>query len=152
MEEEHGGDEGYFSILDKVNKLNVQKRLKEIKDDSDSKDEIKVLNSYIKLSEQEGDANKKIKDVKAELEKKILDKYKSLSETEIKSLVVDAKWMTTMEQNIKTEMQRISQRLTQRIKELADRYQQTLSQLNEEVEEMEEKVKHHLSELGFVGF
>jgi type I restriction enzyme M protein len=30
LEEEHSGDEGYFSDYDKVNKANVQKRLKEI--------------------------------------------------------------------------------------------------------------------------
>ena len=39
MEEQHGGDDGAFAELDKVNKANVVARLKEIKDDKDMKDE-----------------------------------------------------------------------------------------------------------------
>jgi hypothetical protein len=35
MEEEHGGDDGPFADLDKVNKANVAARLKEIKGDAD---------------------------------------------------------------------------------------------------------------------
>ena len=36
LEEEHGGEEGAFSELDKVNRANVADRLKEIKDDKDA--------------------------------------------------------------------------------------------------------------------
>ena len=42
LEEEHSGEEGFFAELDKVNKGNVQNRLKEIKGDVDAKEEIKV--------------------------------------------------------------------------------------------------------------
>ena len=37
MEEEHGGEEGVFCELDKVNKANVTARLKEIQGDQDAK-------------------------------------------------------------------------------------------------------------------
>jgi type I restriction enzyme M protein len=50
MEEEHGGDEGLMADAkndkDKINKASVQKRLKEIADDKDSAEEIKVLQAY----------------------------------------------------------------------------------------------------------
>ena len=49
MEEEHGGDEGAFSELDKVNKANVTARLKEIKGDKEAKEEAVVLNAWLKL-------------------------------------------------------------------------------------------------------
>ena len=39
MEEEHGGDEGAFSELEKVNKANVIARLKEIKGDKEAEEE-----------------------------------------------------------------------------------------------------------------
>ena len=39
MEEEHGGEEGVFAELDKVNKANVTSRLKEIRGDTEAKDE-----------------------------------------------------------------------------------------------------------------
>ena len=39
LEEEHGGEDGAFSELDKVNKANVTARLKEIKGDKEAKEE-----------------------------------------------------------------------------------------------------------------
>jgi type I restriction enzyme M protein len=46
-------------------------------------------------------------------------------------------------------MQRISQRLTGRIKELAKRYDATLPALEDDVEKMEKKVRGHLGKMGF---
>jgi type I restriction enzyme M protein len=65
-------------------------------------------------------------------------------------LVVDDKWMTTIEKNIKTEMERVSLGLTQRIKELAERYELPLPKMNDEVAELERKVNVHLEKMGFV--
>ncbi len=64
--------------------------------------------------------------------------------------LVDDKWMTVLERNVKTEMERISQRLTQRIKELAERYETTLPQQVTEVNVLESKVNSHLQKMGFV--
>ena len=72
-----------------------------------------------------------------------------LTNDDIKTLVVDDKWMQVLDNAIHTEMQRISQRLTQRIKELADRYDTPMPKLLEEVSQMEEKVNRHLAEMGF---
>jgi type I restriction enzyme M protein len=58
-----------------------------------------------------------------ELEEKVLAKYKVLTIDEIKTLVVDDKWMQYLDHSVHTEMQRISQALTQRIKELVERYE-----------------------------
>ncbi|WP_205635782.1 hypothetical protein, partial [Algoriphagus antarcticus] len=69
---------------------------------------------------------KKIREKQAELDKKLLGQYAKLTEEEIKSLIVEHKWMSYLESTIQTEMQRISQRLTQRIKELGERYDQPL--------------------------
>ena len=59
MEEEHGGEEGAFSELDKVNKANVTARLKEIrgfdKDDEETREEAAVLDEWLELSNQEAD-------------------------------------------------------------------------------------------------
>src|SRR5207247_1046041 len=46
MEEEHGGEDGAFADLDKVNKVNVTARLREIKGDKDAKDEAAVLTDW----------------------------------------------------------------------------------------------------------
>lgn len=149
LEEEHGGDEGYFSELDKVNKGNVQARLKEIQRDQDAKEEIKVLKAYLDLINKQAETNKKIKEANAELDKKLYAKYPTLTVDEIKTLVVDDKLMASLERDIHTEMDRISQRLTQRIKELAERYETPLPIQTNEVKELEEKVTAHLERMGF---
>ena len=83
------------------------------------------------------------------MDKELLEKYKNLTQEEIKVLVVDDKWMTTIEQEIKTEVERICQRLSQRIKELSERYENTLSDISGKVSEYETKVKEHLVKMGF---
>jgi type I restriction enzyme M protein len=47
-------------------------------------------------------------------------------------------------------MERISQCLTQRIKELAERYETPLPRQTSEVADLETKVKAHLGKMGFV--
>ena len=53
----------------------------------------------------------KIKVALKELEILIIKKYPTLSIDEIKTIVVDKKWMHNIEQRIKTEMDNISHRL-----------------------------------------
>ena len=149
LEEEHSGEEGYFTSLDKVNKGTVAKRLKDIKTDKEAKEEIDVLNLYLKLNEQLSEANKKIKGYTAELDKQLLVKYKSLTVGDIKLMVVEDKWMAAIEHSVKNEMQRISQRLTLRVKELAERYELALPNVLNEVKSLEAKVNAHLSKMGY---
>jgi type I restriction enzyme M protein len=154
MEEEHGGEEGLMvdakNDKDKITKAGVQKRLKEIKDDREAADEREVLEVYLQAVETEAEIKKTIKVAQAALEKKVLDKYKVLTEAEIKTLVFENKWMAAIEQDVKTEMERISQRLTGRVKELAERYETPMPELSAEVNVLEEKVNAHLEKMGFV--
>ncbi len=83
------------------------------------------------------------------MEKKVIAQYPKLSIDEIKTIVVEKKWMHSMEQRIRTEMDNISHRLTQRIKELAERYEIRLPQITTKVEDLEAKVKGHLGKMGF---
>ncbi|MBU3966744.1 MAG: type I restriction endonuclease subunit M, partial [Euryarchaeota archaeon] len=154
LEEEHGGEEGLLEEAKtdkgKVTKALIQKRVKEIKNDADASEEMKVLEGYLKLIEKEADANKKIKDAQTALDKKVIARYKELTEDEVKILVVDDKWMAAISRDVKTELERISQRLTQRIKELAERYATPMPELNTMVDGLEAKVNKHLEKMGFV--
>lgn len=150
LEEENGGDEGIFSDFDKVNKANVTKRLKEIARNADAKDEIAILKQYLDLTDQIASDNAKIKVAAIALDKKALEQYKKLTDEDVKNIVVDAKWMKAMETAIEGEMERISQRLTGRIKELMERYENTLPAINKELAELEAKVNAHLTKMGFV--
>lgn len=149
LEEEQGGEEGAFSELDKVNKANVSARLKEIESDKDSKDEAVVLNDWLKLNGDEGDLKKRLKEAEAALDAKAYAKYPTLSETEMKTLVVDDKWLAALDQDIHGEMDRVSQQLTQRVKELAERYETPMPQMVSLVVELEARVNRHLNKMGF---
>ena len=148
LEEEHGGEEGVFSGLDKVNKASVTARLKEIKGERESKEEADLLREWLKLSGDEADLKKSHKEAEANLDLLAYAKYPSLSEEEIKTLVVDDKWLATIAAAIHGEMDRISQTLTRRVKELAERYETPLPEVNSKVAELEAKVNAHLQRMG----
>jgi type I restriction enzyme M protein len=150
MEEEHGVEGGLFGDLDKINKAEVTKLLKEKKTEKAPKEEIAVCETYLKILEQDTKLNADLKVALKALENKVIAKYPMLTETEIKALVTDHKWMHTIATAITTEMERVSQALTQRIKELADRYENPMPQLKNEVEALEEKVNVHLAKMGLV--
>jgi type I restriction enzyme M protein len=148
--EENSGEEGYFAEFEKINKASVTSRIKEIKNKSEDAEELKVMERYLALGEQESEAKKKIKEAEKTLGAKVIVKYKTLTELEIKVLVVDDKWMVALEQAVKGEMDRISQRLTGRIKELAERYATPLPTLVTETETLTDKVDAHLKKMGFI--
>ncbi|MCK9858318.1 type I restriction-modification system subunit M [Paenibacillus sp. ATY16] len=150
LEEEHSGDDGYFSELEKVNKGNVHARLKELQKDKEAVDEIKVLKYYLKLVERQAEMNKEIKELTSNLDDKLYDKYPTLTVDEIKQLVVDDKWMAAIERDINSEMNNISMRLTQRIKELVERYGTPLQVQTNLFHELEMKVNAHLERMGYV--
>ena len=149
MEEEHGGEDGAYAELDKVNKANVTARLKEIKGDKEAKEEADALNAWLKLCTQEADLKKAIKEAEAALDALCLAKYPKLIEAEIKTLVVEDKWLTAISSAIHGEMDRISQALTQRVKELAERYETPLPQAVNRVATLEQAVNAHLKRMGF---
>ena len=149
LEEENSGDEGCFAEFDKLNKGNVQKQLKEIKGDDDAKDEIKVLESYLDLVAQQAASKKAIKEANRELDEKLYAKYPTLTEAEIKTLVVDDKWMAVMAEKIHSELDGIGQRLSRRIRELAERYETPLPTQVAEVRKLESTVNAHLEKMGF---
>jgi type I restriction enzyme M protein len=149
LEEENGGEEGTFYTFDKINKATVAARLKEINDDTEANGDVAVLTSWLKLNEQQGDLKKYLKDAEAALDANVYAHYPKLTEAEIKTLVVDDKWLATLDATIHGEMERISQALTQRVKELADRYETPIPQMVNRAAELEAKVNQHLKRMGF---
>ena len=149
LEEENGGEEGVFPEPDEVNKATVIARLKEIKDDSEAKEEAEVLKAWLKLSDREAVLKRTLKYAEADLDAKAYAKYPTLTETEIQTLVVDDKWLAALDAAIHGEMDHISQALTQRVKELAERYETPMPQQVRKVAELEQAVTHNLEKMGF---
>jgi type I restriction enzyme M protein len=149
LEEEHGGDEGAFSELDKVNKANVVARLKEIKDDKEAKDEAAALNDWLKLNNDEADLKRCLKEAEADLDAKAYAHYPKLTEAEVKALIVNDKWLFTIDTAIHREIDQVSLQLTHRVKELAERYETPLPRMSRRVAALEEKVNSHLKRMGY---
>lgn len=148
LEEEHGGEEGCLGVLEKINKAEVNARLKEIKGDKEAKEEAAVLKQWLKLNTEEADYRKAIKDAEVALDKLAYEKYPQLMEAEIKTLVVDDKWLTTLAVAVQGELDRVSQTLTGRIRQLAERYATPLPKLVEEVDVLAARVEEHLKKMG----
>ncbi|XWW46651.1 type I restriction-modification system subunit M [Fibrella sp. USSR17] len=153
LEEEHSGDDGLLvdarNDKDKVTVASVKDRLKRIKGSKADAEERAVLETYLKLADAQSDLGKQLKEEQRTLETKVWNQYKALTDDDIKTLVVDDKWIQVLDDAIHTEMQRISQRLTRRITELADRYDMPLPLQLTELEELEARVNDHLASMGF---
>jgi len=148
LEEEHGGEEGYLGALDKIAKAEVNARIKEIKADRDGREEFAVLKSWLVMAESETILKRAVKEQEASLDKVAYHHYPKLTEVEIKRLVVDDKWMASLSTVVQGELDRVSQTLTGRIRQLAERYDTPLPHLVEEVDELAAKVDGHLKLMG----
>jgi len=152
LEEEHGGEEGALGALDKLAKAEVSARLKEIKGligkDQDAKDEAAVLKRWLELSDSETALKRALKEQDTALDKLAYEKYPTLTEAEIRTLVVDDKWMARLAAAVQGELERVSQTLTGRIRELAERYATPLPQLTDEVATLAARVEEHLAKMG----
>lgn len=152
LKEEHGGEDGLLAEVvedEKVNKGLLTKRIKEIKHDLESVEELEVLEKYQESLDQETELKREIKSKYAHLERKVIEKYPKLSLEEVKTLVIDKKWLRALEEAITGEIEKVAQKLTGRVKELAERYDETLPQIATEVKTLEQKVNEHIKSMGF---
>ena len=149
LEEENGGEEGAFAELDKVNKGNVVSRLNEIEGDREAADEAEVLREWLSLNAEEVDRKKKVKQADADLDEKAYQHYPTLSEAEIRDLVVEDKWLAALKIGVQGEVERISREFIDRLGELVERYESPLPRLSDQVTGLESRVSLHLQRMGF---
>jgi type I restriction enzyme M protein len=154
LAEEHSGEDGLLEEAKtdkcKLTAKSVKDRRNAIKNDTEVDDERKLLERYLDLIEQEAAATKKMKDAQKALDAKVVARYGQLSEAEIKTLVVEDKWLAALASSVQGELDRVSQALTGRIRQLADRYATRLPTLGNEVETLAARVDEHLKNMGFV--
>jgi type I restriction enzyme M protein len=150
--EEHGGEGGLLEEAkndkDKLTKASVTARLKEIKTDKDAVDERQTIQEYLGLVEQESVVSSSIKAAQETLIAKVAAKYDQLTEADIKALVVEDKWIATLATAVQGELDRVSQTLTGRLRELAERYESPLPRIVNEVTSLSTKVDEHLKKMG----
>jgi type I restriction enzyme M protein len=154
FEEEHSGDEGFLSEAtnDKgsLTKATLTKFIKDNKTNADEKEAVELANQLLKLFDKEAELKKTVKTKETELDQLTIEQFGKLTTNEIQEIVVEDKWLTSIKSDIQTEIDGISQRLTTRIKELAERYDNKLGLLATETEVLEAKVAQHLQKMGLV--
>lgn len=155
--EEHSGEDGLLiEVIEgegdkqKITAKAIKARLKEIGKDTDYADERKVLLDYSALLDHQADTKAALKTAQEELHAKLHAKYPKLGVDEIKALVVDDKWLATLAASVQGELDRVSQNLTARIRQLAERYAAPLPKLVDDVEVLAAKVDEHLRRMGAV--
>ena len=132
----------------KMTDANIKKRIKALDKKADA-EELAVLQKYLKLKEDISFVKRTIKNLKYDLLTALLVKYAALSEEDIKRLVIEKKWFASLGSRLDGEMQRISQQLTSKVSALAERYAQTLPEIDAEIADLEAKVAAHLKQMGY---
>lgn len=154
IEEDYGSEgEVLFDFYEgeKIKSANVDKVVKKKnKDNSYTQEEFDVLVAYSGFNKELKDANKQLKDLKLALDALARNKIKELTEQEIKEIVINDKWSRSIFDGIDSLYTRISHGLANRILELAERYEDTLFEIEEDVDKYENQVKEHLRKLGFI--
>ncbi|MBU2835424.1 type I restriction-modification system subunit M [Acidithiobacillus thiooxidans] len=154
LEEEHGGEDGLLTEAKtdkgKFSKVSLTARLNDIRRDKEAAEEKKVLEQYLSTLEKESASNKKVKEAQKALSAKVSAQYGQLGTQAVKDIVVEDKWLTRLGEDVQAELDRVSQALTGRVKELAERYDKPLPELEAEVETLAAQVEGHLEKMGFV--
>lgn len=151
LEEEHSGEEAVFSGFDNITAAAVKERVRELGEggDGEDADELAVLKQWQRLADTVAALKKQLREAEAALDTLAFQKYFKLKEAEVKALVIDDKWLARLHTDVQSELDRISQTLTGRIRELAERYATPLPQLTDEVEALARRVDEHLKKMGF---
>ena len=112
-------------------------------------DDVNQLKDALELCGKVSDYNKIVRDLNKALDEKCRSRYKVLTDAEIIDLLVNKKWFDSIFAGITDLYAAISHRLTNRIIELAERYESTIPELESDTTKYEVKVKSHLERMGF---
>jgi type I restriction enzyme M protein len=149
--EEHAVEDGLLADAmddDKISKAMATARLKEAKREGSDPDEIKALEHIIDLYNEEASAKKTAKDAQTALEFATLKQYGDVVDGDAKVLVLDYKWLNTITSRIAGEVNSLTLDLVGRIRQLGDRYADTLTDLDAELAKFETRVASHLADMG----
>jgi type I restriction enzyme M protein len=146
--EEHSTEDGLLAEAlndkDKVTAASVKARLKLAQD----ADERKALKHVQQLFDSETSAKKAVKEQQDQLDLLVFKRYATLTTNEVKTLLVQDKWQTTLQGSIQAEIERMGQQLATRVKDLEERYAEPLPQISQSVEALGAKVAEHLKAMG----
>ncbi len=117
-------------------------------DDEGLFEELDRLYEYLRLHAKELAQKRSCKQKRDELYTQVLIRYKTLTEADIKSLVVVDKWITSIEAAVSQRIDCVTTGLADRVMVLQERYGATLPELAQRVEGLEARLRVHLRDMG----
>ena len=83
-----------------------------------------------------------------ELDKKTVSHYAKLDVNEVKELVVIDKWFDRLSGHVAAEVERVTQVLANRVKEVEKRYAHPMPELAKQVADYSDRMEAHLKKMG----
>jgi type I restriction enzyme M protein len=145
LAEQYGGEEmllsDYTNDKGEFTKKLVTDGLKVKGLDKEEKD---VLQEVSDAFDSEAEAKKASK----ELEEAVISRYKKLTEAEIKTLLIQTKWIGAVSASIETVLDSVRRTLSSRLQTLANRYDDTLPTITTAAVTKTKAVESHLKKMG----
>ena len=110
--------------------------------------DIQIIETWLTLLEAEGQAKKAVKEAQEKLNQQVLEQYGKLDEFDMKVLMVDKKWLATLEARVRSDIERMIQQFANRLKQLHERYAQPLPTLEQQTAALSATVAKHLQAMG----
>ena len=152
LEEECAGEDGLLEAAaneaGKISRATLTKRLKETQNDPDEAEARALMQNISALFDRTDELKKSLKAAETELETLTVQKYAQLTPADVQTLTIERKWMGKLRADVQTEIDAISQRLTARVKELAERYAEPLPHIDARARALETRVTAWLEQMG----
>ena len=144
----------YDIIVDgKIKENDLKAKIKELEKEADikgdNKDDYDLLLKYLKCVEDRKENTKELKSKEKELEDIVLKKYDKLTLDEIKELLINRKWLDNIEKGLIDYYQTLSEKLTEGIETIVDRYEDTLIDIEDKLKNDEKLVLKDLKTMGY---
>lgn len=137
-----------------VNKTSINAAIKKAIEEAPVRDfDVEEYDQFVKAYEWTSiiESNAKIiKSKQAELDIAVREKYAELTIEEIKELLIRRKWFEALWKGIDALYASTAHLLSTRVAELSKRYESTLPEISNEVNEYEAKVRTHLERMGYI--
>lgn len=144
----------YDIIVDgKIKETDLKAKIKELEKEADIKGDDKtdydLLIKYKNCIDDRKEHATELKNKEKELEDLVFKKYDQLTIDEIKELLINKKWLDSIEKGLIEYYQTLSENLTEGIETIVDRYEETLIDIEDKLKNDEKLVLKDLKTMGF---
>ena len=144
----------YDIIVDgKIKETDLKAKIKELEKEADIKGDDKtdydLLIKYKNCIDGRKEKVTELKNKGKELEDLVFKKYDKLTIDEIKELLINKKWLDSIEKGLTEYYQTLSEKLTEGIETIVDRYEETFIDIEAKLKNDEKLVLKDLKTMGF---